>query len=280
MGADAELRQTIDQSFGDGPDHRDLNEILHAGRTAVRRRRLTSGVGAAAAVVMVAVLATGLTGRQGDETRQPPVTNQATQAPDSENSPSTARDGLDVTATGGGQIAVRNGVVGSSIGPLFKGNATAWVYDIKPDGGERTYALVRGRAVRLVPAAQTGKSLPAWALSLGWSTEKPAGSADPQPAAPTSPLVDFEASGGFVAKPGVTIVAQRQDLGFPDNFAPDSNTTAGALVDRDGTRYYVLYRVLGGDEEFITVPAADYPATLGAFLDFARGKYASGEGLL
>ncbi len=282
MSTGTELREMIDQSFGDGPEHRDLNEILHAGHTAVRRRRVAGSAGAAATVVAAAVLAAGLVDlRQRDESLQPPSTDQATQTPDGEKSPTQARDELEVTATGGGQVTIRNGVAGTTVGPLFKGNATAWVYDIEPDSGARTYALVKGRSVRLVPAAQTGKSLPAWALSMGWSTEEPAGSGDPQPTAPTSPLVDIEENGGFVAKPGVTIVAQRQDLGFPDNFAPDSRTTVGALVDRDGIRYYVLYRVLGGDGEFLTVPAADYPATtLPAFLDFARGKYESGEGLL
>jgi hypothetical protein len=56
------IREQIDRSFGDGPEHPDLEVVLARGRSSVRRRRLAAaagGLGAAAATVVVALALAG-----------------------------------------------------------------------------------------------------------------------------------------------------------------------------------------------------------------------------
>ena len=67
-----------------------------------------------------------------------------------------------------------------------------------------------------------------------------------------------------------------------DSFAgPDDRTAAALVRTGGGDDYYVLARVVDGEEQQdIAVPVSKGGADLDAFLDFARERYASGAGLL
>jgi hypothetical protein len=52
-----------------------------------------------------------------------------------------------------------------------------------------------------------------------------------------------------------------------------------AHVSQDGGRYLVLCRVIGGRPDVIKIHAEKHGHTLAELLDYARGKYASGEGV-
>ena len=273
-----DLQDRLDSSFGPGPAHQPLEPLLLAGHRAVRRRRLAAAGGALAVVAVVGVGITAVSASSdGDRALQPATQQTSSPAP----RPSRAQSslpGLQVSASGPGKLAVRNGRIGMSIGPVFGHHGQeAYGYEVFDAAGVRMFVLTRGTAVQL-DRAPDGTELWAWLTKQGWSTEEPAGS-DPAPTGSTSPLVSVSGS-ELRAKPGVTIIDQRSDLGLPASFAPDSATTIGGLVERDGVSYYVLYRVLDGRGEFLTVPAAEHADTLPAFLDEARAAYESGEGLL
>ena len=81
---------------------------------------------------------------------------------------------------------------------------------------------------------------------------------------------------------GVTILEQRAHVSVGDKLRGRDDRTAAALVRTGGgDDYYVLARVVDGQEQQdIAVPVAKGGADLDAFLDFARERYASGAGLL
>lgn len=92
-------------------------------------------------------------------------------------------------------------------------------------------------------------------------------------------LVFVDEDGRLVPHAGVRLLEQRADLGFPPNFAPVGSPTAAAHVERDGVRYLVLYRVLEGESDLIAVPATGHGSSLADLLEWARGRYASEEGV-
>ena len=78
----------------------------------------------------------------------------------------------------------------------------------------------------------------------------------------------------------VAIFEQRPHPTLPDSFAGGDDRTAVADVGFQGKRYFVLARrsADGGPAQYIAVPRKDGGATLAAFLDLARERYAEGGG--
>ncbi len=67
---DAELHDLIDGSFGDGPEHRPVDDRVTAGRRAVARRRMATAAGTAAVLAIVGAGA-WLTGGDADRAGDP-----------------------------------------------------------------------------------------------------------------------------------------------------------------------------------------------------------------
>ena len=118
----------------------------------------------------------------------------------------------------------------------------------------------------------------AWADFRAWVADQAAanGVGEPLAGGGYPPLVEVRGDGTFGELPGATVLAQQADPELPASFAPASETTGAAYVERDGTRYLVLSRP--GD--LVVVPAAGHGASLGELLAWARQRYESGEGLL
>ena len=80
------------------------------------------------------------------------------------------------------------------------------------------------------------------------------------------------------ARDGIVVVEVQEpvDLGAT-SFADGSTRTGAARLVVDGRSEYAAYRVLGGTLD--VVPGGGRFASLSAFLVWARGQYASGEGM-
>ncbi|MCW2791165.1 MAG: hypothetical protein JWO76_263, partial [Nocardioides sp.] len=88
--------------------------------------------------------------------------------------------------------------------------------------------------------------------------------------------------GTVVASAGSEILQRTDDPRLGDSFAPPGTPTGAAVVRaaEDGVGYFVVWRVIQGELEVITTPPNDVVgATFEELLTYARGKYASGEGL-
>jgi hypothetical protein len=90
--------------------------------------------------------------------------------------------------------------------------------------------------------------------------------------------VHFAEDGWLVSTHGVEILDQVLDPPLKD-FVLDGEPSAAALLQGpDGKKWYVLVRDIDGLET-ISTPFRTGGADLEEFLDYAREKYASGEGL-
>ena len=83
----------------------------------------------------------------------------------------------------------------------------------------------------------------------------------------------------LVAVDGVTIVEQRPSPDVGASFATPADTSAVALVEVDGRRWYVLARrSTGSPAQYIAVRLNDGGPDLDAFIAFAQERYAEGGG--
>lgn len=288
-----DLREHLDASIGAGPPHRDLAPLLAAGRRAVRRRRIASG---AAVVAVVGVIGTTLAVGQGtpDAARDLPATGQSSATTDpspSDDDPSEARTeppayhwqaGELATYTADGRLQIRPGVqVLDRVDDYLHGSP---VYD-------RSVALdVRYRGVEQ------------W-MTLEWSGGDSSGSGASSSGAgysdPSDGWADFrawvadQAAANGVGGPGGTgypdlvfpsDTCDFKDLGYAEILAqateglPDSYVRA-AEVRLEGKRYLVMCRITAGKPDLVTIHAEGHGADLAQLLAYARGKYASGEGV-
>jgi hypothetical protein len=89
--------------------------------------------------------------------------------------------------------------------------------------------------------------------------------------------------GSVVAAPGNTVLQRTDDPRLGAGFAPAGVPTGAALVEVGGgspQAYFVVWRVIDGELDVITTPPRDVVgATWAELLGYARGQYASGEGL-
>lgn len=237
-----DLRDLLDSSFGDGPPTTPPADRLGPARRALRRRRWASGgltLGAVAAAVTVAAMLSG----PGDGPRAvgPASDGGATTATPAPV-PTPVAGGGDECSTG--DEALPPGAVPSPVGGSTPPDPVAGTSLSCAEESEAVPATTRDGESTVVRFARPG-------------TER------------------------LVARGGATLVAQSADVELPDNFAGPRDRTAVALVTVGDERTFVLARQIEGSRpEYI--PFRDdrgrYP-TIAAFLDFAQGKYAGGEGL-
>lgn len=289
---EADLQQELERAIGRGPALPLPAERLAAGRRALRRRRVAAAALAAGAVLAVVVPVAVLAGGAATSGVEPtPLATQSaspevraeTTGPAADPSPSRPPQpwrGEYVRYTPDGELEIRPGVeVLDRVDDYLAG--TRWV---------RSIALeIRFRGeVGWVDAAQlrdgratSGWSEPSdgWADFRAWVEDQAAANGVGGPMAGGSGfpgLVEARGDGTFGELPGTTILAQRADPELPAGFAPASETTGAAYVEREGTHYLVLSRP--GD--LVVVPAAGHGDSLDELLAWARERYASGEGLL
>jgi hypothetical protein len=79
---DSDLRERLDASFGDGPEHTPLETRLASGRQALRNRRLALAAGAVAAVTVATIGAVTVQDPGSDRGDKAPVAPRPTEAAD------------------------------------------------------------------------------------------------------------------------------------------------------------------------------------------------------
>lgn len=279
-----DLREELDASIGHGPPLPHPVERVAAGRTALRRRRTAVGVGgalAAAAMVVPAVLLAG--GSPDSAADLPPAATppgSATPAP----SPTGDAEPTTVAWEGNlpvryldGELEIRPGVVVHEhlenpygLEPPNRSDALDLTFK-----GKRTWTIVEYRKRGWNYAASEPSN--GWASFGDWVADQVGAAADGWP--DTLRLTD---DGTVVASEGSEILQRTDDPQLGDTFAPPGTPTGAAVVRaaEDGVGYFVVWRVVDGELDVITVPPRDVVgATFEQLLNHARGQYASGEGL-
>jgi hypothetical protein len=116
-----------------------------------------------------------------------------------------------------------------------------------------------------------------WASFADWVADQVGAAASGWP-----DTLRLTAEGAVVARKGSEILQRTDDPRLGSSFAPPGTPTGAALVRAadDGVGYFVVWRVLDGRLDVITTPPRDVVgATWQELLSYARGQYASGEGL-
>ncbi|GAA1926978.1 hypothetical protein GCM10009737_31040 [Nocardioides lentus] len=294
MGIDweSELDSAIER-----PRDRPGSDYLAPGRRALRARRLAVGAGAA---VVVAALggglavagATGLPGTDrgaGPDVARDPGTDRSTdRAGATEREPDCA----DVRLLGepavlgpSGRLCLAPGVevLRRVANPMeYPGDVGRSVgLEVEVDGTrEFVLALTDQDGTSVTSRPATG-SLELW-LPAVVAVQRTLDEADGTPVAGTPPppdsWVEIDADGDLVAAAdAVRLVAQRPaDLGAA--FAAPGETSLVAELRVDGERMYVAVRRSDGETQ--VVPGGGGFADLDAFVEDARERYSSGEGLL
>ena len=302
MDQDTEIRERIEGSFGDGPplSHAD---VLPLGQRALRRRRRL--VAGAAAVAVLAVGGTTVAVADRIMAGPGPAGPQVAGSPSASPTPTVATP-TPATPTraeisralhrpladydGRGRLVLdpearvltriddpfTHGQTDHSVGLelLFHG-ATYWLAQYhSSDGSGGGSAIYSGYA-------RPAKFEP-WVLAQdpGGDTNSSVGP-DVWPGVERVDLVRF--AGGterLEAIGGTRILRQRAHVSVGSSFAgPADHTAAAKVVAADGRRFYVLARSFDGKPgQYIAVPESVGGPTLGAFLDVARTKYATGGG--
>ncbi|MFC7493120.1 MULTISPECIES: hypothetical protein [unclassified Nocardioides] len=309
---DTDIRDEIDRSFGDGPPVTGPELLVTRGRAALRRRRLVEA-GSMLAVAVIAVGATAIvtSGGGGDRaTPQPAAPSPSATSSDAvDATPPPTRPEVPVIVDRGLPLdwplaAQPDGLHVSPRVKLLK------VVDdplhVRPDGGWSVAVSYRGARGEITwwvgyvddEGSGSSSSMPARFIHTDFDSwvarEKTTFLLDGDaPTAPTTPdggwpgrtdvpLVRFAGdTEGLEPLDGVTVLRQRPHPDLPASWATARDRSAVAEVRLDGSRYYVLARSTAdaAKPEFIAVEARpEVGATLDAFLDFARGRYAEGGG--
>jgi hypothetical protein len=269
-----QLQDELERSFGDGPERLPVGTHLAAGRRALRRRRTAT---AACAAVLVLGVGYAVTGPGSSERTTSDIANDPTPAPPAAEA---GWEGSDPVRYRDGVLEVRPGVVvhqriDKPYGyPPPKASAALDV----TFNGVRTWNIAELTRRGAVYSAATPSN--GWASFEDWvagQTDLTTGGDDGWP--DTLRLTD---QGDVVATPGTEVLQRTDDPQLGDTFAGQGEPTGAALVrtTEDGQSYFVVWRVIDGDLDVITTPPADVPgASFPELLTYARGKYASGEGL-
>ena len=134
-----------------------------------------------------------------------------------------------------------------------------------PDGSRQ-----RVGCRRRLPAS--GESFEDWVRRTGRAPD------DPDAEDNSAGYVEFAEDGSLVSSHGVEILDQVLDPGFKDFVMQGEPSAAALLQGPDGKKWYVAVRDSGG-LDVIAVPFKTGGPDLDAFVDYARERYASGEGL-
>lgn len=266
---DAELRRSPDPTF-------DLPGTLASGRRALRRRRIAAGTAALAIAVAVggalwAVAPGGDGSSRGRVAVDPP--SSATPTPTTDAGTGWGPEEV-LRLDDGGRVSL---------------NPAAEVIDSESfiDGGE-AYHVVLGDdeyyALASVDDSISTQRLPAQGMGLvEWANAQSTlgsgdGGAFGAGGADGTGWVTIDASSRLSPARGVRIVEQRPDPALGDDFAAPGDPTAVAEVVVDQATYFLAVRSIDGTTDTVPYRRDDVVTTLDAFVSFARGRYAGGDG--
>ena len=275
---DLDLHESLTEGFGPEPPHRPVADRLAAGHRAVRRRRLAGSVVAVAAATAVGLGATALSNGSSEQPGQ--VATDPTTDPTAEPTTDPAAgwdEGELARYNDAGILELRPGVAvidrvdepygdptdyhhSVALALEFQG-AQSWLimeWDTDPDGASSSSSGAG--------AAPEGDFQDWVAQNVAANDDNSAG------------YVEFADDGSLVASHGVRILDQRHPVQLEDFVLAGEPSAAALLQGPDGKKWYVVVRDSGG-LEVIATPFRTGGPDLDAFLDYAREKYASGEGL-
>lgn len=274
----SQLFEEIDRSFGDGPAHRPVEERVVAGRKALVRRRVASG---AVGLVVVAALGGGAWALAPGGS---PTTDGTNIASDPTASPSeitgqTWEDNIPVRYLDG-ELQIRPGVVVHE----HIENPYGYQAPRKSDAVDITF---EGQRIWVIAELtkngfgyQSTEPSNGWASFADYVADQTRASGPGKSGWPdTLRLTD---RGTVVASRGSEILQRTDDPKLGDSFAAPGTPTGAAVVraGKDGVGYFVVWRVIDGELDVITTPPRDVNgASFPELLTYARGQYASGEGL-
>jgi hypothetical protein len=282
------LLEQLDRSFGDGPPLPPVDSHVAAGRRALRRRRVASGVtGLAAAAVLVtggyAVWPGSPTG--SDPAAGGPTHSATASDPDTMREPTA--DPTEARWAPGeliryvdGQLEVRPGtVVHEHIrNPYrFEPPALSDALDVTWRG-KRQWLMIEKRP--MPQGISSSSSTP----SNGWASfaDYVADQVDANGGSGWPDTFQLDDRGQVVPTSGTRVFNRSDDPQLGPDFAPPGATTGAAVVSVAGEEgsYFVVWRVTDGTLDVITTPPDDIVgATFEELLSSARARYASGEGL-
>ena len=276
------LQRELERSFGEGPAHQPVEETVRAGRRALRRRRIGAAAGALA---VVAALGTGYAASTaGQEPRTSgEVATDPTPAPSpTEDAPPTSEPwgkAETVRYSAAGQLEVRPGVV------VHEHIENPYGYEPPNRSDALDLTFRRQRIWTIVELRNDSYTYSGSVPSNGWASfadyvaDQVGAASDGNGWPDTLRLTD---KGTVVASEGREVLQRTDDPRLGDAFAAPGTPTGAALVRaaEDGVAYFVVWRVVDGQLDVITTPPRDVVgATFQELLNYARGQYASGEGL-
>ncbi len=317
-----DIKDEIDRSFGSGPadgagDAGDgdagVEQLLAAGRRALRRRRLAVAGAALATVAVVGGTAWAATGAGSDRADGVPVatrpgaTQDASRAADpstgptpseqprAERTPSNAEidhalgDLNLVSYDDSGAVVIdhRATLVAridnpfhldppqKSVGVAVRFRGVTYWYAL-------SYAGDGSSGGALAWAGGQKESFRTWVRGESGTASGPESVGRPVlPGIAHLDLVEFVGDTEQLRPvKGATILEQRAHVSVGDSFAgPDDHTAVAEVEAADGQRYYVIARSFDGKPgQYIAVPKAKGGATIDDFLQMARKRYAEGGG--
>ena len=303
MGTDVDWQHELDSSFGTGHDL-PPGHYVAAGRTAVRRRRAAS-VAIVASMVVGVGAATWATSPgpapRGDApvaTSGPPPT---TAAEDPGSKDDSKKDRRDVTPSMsvaeeflGNPALLEDGKLKLSplAGEVLERVPNPMGYT--PDQGQSIAIRVmyEGREVySIIAAFGVGE----WSINTndatgdfaGWvatnvrnqQTLDAANGVTPSSGGTNDQRwLVLDGSGNVsTARPGVVITEQRPGVDLGESFGAGATATGVVRLLVDGRSEFAAYRVIDGTLDVI--PAGGTFDSMAAFIDWARGQYASGAGM-
>lgn len=295
-----DLSRRFDASFGDGPPGAPVDEVVAAGRGALRRRRAATWGGALAVLAVVGlggVLAqTGAPG-SGDELVAGGTSDSASAEPSDEPSDGPSDEptaeteppsySTDAPASWGkGQLAgyvddevvVREGLTVTEVAqdPLgLEPAVSSTALAIEETDGKRSWRYLLWTDGETPRHAQESSTVPAWSFEE-WLEAYAVDTVE----AIGRDLVTFGPGQTLEAGAGTTILEQRPDPDLPAPFAaPASARTAVAQVERDGLTWFVLARELEGERDYVATPlSAQTGDDIDSFLELATERYADQGG--
>lgn len=263
---DVELREALTQGFGTEPPHPPVADRLTAGHRAVRRRRVARAV---VTVAAAAGLGLGSVAVLGDAGNAP--TQVAT------NPGPTWGDGELARYSADGMVEVRPGAtvlyrIDEPLGdPSDFNHSVALALEFQ---GARTWMILSWKAdPHGGSSGMTAAGGPEEGTFADWVEQQVAANEDN-----SAGYVEFADDGSLVATHGVEIIDQRHPVELKDFTLGDEASAAALLQGPDGKKWYVLVRY-AEKPDVIAVPFQTGGPDLDAFLEYARQKYASGEGL-
>lgn len=287
-----DIQLELDRAIGEGPPLPEPSVRVAAGRAALRRRRRASGVTAVAVAVVLGGTAYAVSGDDGAPAKPDGKSLIATDGPAPIEGPALV-DGIYEPGPGeppvsdgeltrlldDGRVVVlreRVEVVRLINLPSPRPEVSQVAAEVRYQGNRFFVAMQSPNGGPWVNERYEGPlTLEAWAAEQTAEWLNVAGSGKQ-----TSEFVEVAADGSLTAVPPWTIVEQRREIRFPDNFAPPGAPTWAAHLTSGGQTVFVVVRQEGGNDPDV-IPSEAKPGitTLDEFLDWARQRYVDEVGL-